>query len=95
MRMHLLEDFSLSEIGESLGISRQAAHDNIHRSEKAMQEYESKLGFVERFFRERQKLREIHGMVQQLPTEDTGLKNEILERLLFLMEREREDIDDI
>ena len=90
MRMYLMEDFSLSEIGESLGISRQAAHDNIHRSEKAMQEYESKLGFVERFCREKQNLKEISGMVRQLPTEDAQLKDEILERLLSLTERERE-----
>ena len=41
LRMHLFEDFSLSEIGEELGISRQAVYDNIHRSEKAMASYES------------------------------------------------------
>lgn len=44
LRMHLFDDFSLSEIGESLGISRQAVYDNIHRSEKAMESYEEKLG---------------------------------------------------
>ena len=42
LRMHLFEDFSLSEIGEELGISRQAVYDNIHRSEKAMESYEKK-----------------------------------------------------
>ena len=31
LKMHLFEDFSLSEIGEELGISRQAVYDNIHR----------------------------------------------------------------
>ena len=35
LRLHLFEDFSLSEIGEELGISRQAVYDNIHRSEIA------------------------------------------------------------
>ena len=82
VRMYLLEDFSLSEIGERLGISRQAAHEKIHRSEKAMQEYESKLGFVERSCKERQNLKEIFGMVRQLQIEDTQLKDEILKRLL-------------
>ena len=46
LKMHLFEDFSLSEIGEELGISRQAVYDNIHRSEKAMESYEEKLGLV-------------------------------------------------
>ena len=46
LKMHLFEDFSLSEIGEELGISRQAVYDNIHRSEKAMESYEAKLGLV-------------------------------------------------
>ena len=40
LRMHLFEDFALSEIGEELGISRQAVHDNIHRAQKSMEEYE-------------------------------------------------------
>ena len=33
LELHLYEDFSLSEIGEELGISRQAVYDNIHRAE--------------------------------------------------------------
>ena len=53
LKMHLFEDFSLSEIGEELGISRQAVYDNIHRSEKAMESYEEKLGLVARYQKER------------------------------------------
>ena len=59
LRMHLFDDFSLSEIGESLGISRQAVYDNIHRSEKAMESYEEKLGLVRRYQAERQALVDI------------------------------------
>ena len=32
LEMHLFEDFSLSEIGEAMGISRQAVYDTIHRA---------------------------------------------------------------
>ena len=32
LHLHLYDDLSLSEIGEELGISRQAAYDNIHLS---------------------------------------------------------------
>ena len=43
LSMHLLDDFSMSEIGEDMGISRQAAYDLIRRSIKSMEEYEAKL----------------------------------------------------
>ena len=33
LRLHIAEDFSLAEIGEELGITRQAAHDNIRRQQ--------------------------------------------------------------
>lgn len=90
LRMYLAEDFSLAEIGESIGISRQAVYDNIHRSEKAMEEYESKLGFVKRYRQERQILGEIEELIRRLRTADTRRKEEILERLLSLKDRERE-----
>ena len=46
LELHLFEDFSLSEIAESMGISRQAVYDMLHRSEQTMQDYEAKLGFL-------------------------------------------------
>ena len=48
LRLHLIEDFSLAEIGEELGITRQAAHDNIRRAERALDEMEHRLGLVAR-----------------------------------------------
>ena len=42
--LHIAEDFSLAEIGEELGITRQAAHDNIRRAERALTEMEETLG---------------------------------------------------
>lgn len=43
------EDMSLGEIAEALGISRQAVHDNLRRTEKILEEYEAKLGLAETF----------------------------------------------
>ncbi len=48
LSMHLFEDFSLSEIGEELGISRQAVYDMLHRSREALENYENKLGILAR-----------------------------------------------
>ena len=45
----VLEDYSLSEVAEDLGISRQGVHDMIKRCNKTLEEYEQKLHLVEKF----------------------------------------------
>jgi hypothetical protein len=44
--LYYLNDYSLSEISELHGVSRQAIHDALVRSEQAMEEYESQFGLV-------------------------------------------------
>lgn len=53
------EDFSLSEIAQEAGISRQGVHDLLRRCDKILAEYEQKLHLVEKFAR-------IKGRVEQL-----------------------------
>ncbi|MDO4939780.1 MAG: YlxM family DNA-binding protein [Lachnospiraceae bacterium] len=45
----VLNDYSMSEIAEEEGISRQGVHDMIRRCDKALEEYEAKLGLVAKF----------------------------------------------
>ena len=86
LKMHLFEDFSLSEIGEELGISRQAVYDNIHRSEKAMESYEEKLGLVARYQKERAVLADICRSVKALRTDaNSAAVGDILARLVPLL----------
>ena len=42
------DDYTLSEIADNVGISRQAVHDTVHKAEKALRSYESVLGLVSR-----------------------------------------------
>lgn len=56
---HYEEDMSLGEISELLNISRQAVHDVVRRSEKILRHYEDKLGLVNRFVLQKQKLQKI------------------------------------
>ena len=42
------QDFSLGEIAENEGISRQGVHDTIARAEQALRNYEEKTGCVAR-----------------------------------------------
>ncbi|WP_083520814.1 YlxM family DNA-binding protein [Alicyclobacillus kakegawensis] len=39
------DDWSLAEIAEHLGVSRQAVHDNLHRAEEQLEHYEAQVGF--------------------------------------------------
>lgn len=41
-------DLSLSEIGENVGITRQAVRDNLKNAEKNLYDLENKLGFLKR-----------------------------------------------
>lgn len=43
MELYYADDYSLGEIAEEYGVSRQAVYDNIKRTEKILEEYERKL----------------------------------------------------
>jgi len=49
VRLYHCENYSLAEIADNLSISRQGVHDTLKISEKALAEYEEKLGMVRRF----------------------------------------------
>lgn len=61
-------DLSLSEIGEELGISRQAVRDQIKRTEQILQQYENKLSLVEKFLKQKQEVLHIKELIVDLET---------------------------
>lgn len=67
LEMHYLKDFSLAEIADELGVSRQAVHDILKRAEQILMDYEDKLKFVERYQREQQTLQHIYDLIEKLP----------------------------
>ena len=69
--LYLDEDWSLSEIADSQETSRQAVHDIVHRSVKALEEYEAKLGLVARKAAVEQELEELRRRLDAL-TEEVG-----------------------
>ncbi|HWQ57698.1 MAG TPA: YlxM family DNA-binding protein [Clostridia bacterium] len=48
MSQRFEEDLSLAEIAEKQGVSRQAVRDALMRGEAQLEEYEDKLGYMER-----------------------------------------------
>ena len=70
------DDYSLSEIADELGISRQGVHDNIKRSVKILEEYEEKLHLAQK---ELEKRTLIKKAIQIL--NENGSQSEIVEIL--------------
>ena len=70
--LHFNEDFSLGEIAEQLGISRQAVWDNIRRGESSLEEIERKTGLIRRFSGNREKLDRLAGLFEKLKTLTSG-----------------------
>ncbi|MCR5595945.1 MAG: YlxM family DNA-binding protein [Lachnospiraceae bacterium] len=76
------ENLSLGEIADDLGVSRQAVHDMVKRTDRILEGYEDKLGLVKRFGEVRKR---IETMEKILGSEDiskhelSGLCREILD----------------
>lgn len=67
-------DYSLSELSESYGITRQGIHDLLKRCDKILTDYESKLHLVERFIKIRNNAEKIKKYCED---RDSGLSKDI------------------
>lgn len=79
MSLYYLDDFSLGEIAEEYGVSRQAVYDNIKRTEAMLEEYEEKLLLFHKFQKRNKLLTQIRQAVEATP-QAKGLY-EVLEEL--------------
>ena len=70
----VLEDYSLSEVAQELGISRQGVHDALKNAEKALLDYEQKLRLVEKFQKSRQAINKIDGIIDEMVEENRDEK---------------------
>lgn len=84
MELYYNEDYSLAEIAQTLGITRQGVHDAEKKSEKLLLEYEEKLGLCSRFRRVKADLEEIRSAVMHL--QEGQEKQKIIERIDNVLE---------
>ncbi|EOT51340.1 MULTISPECIES: putative DNA-binding protein [Enterococcus] len=64
MELYYADDFSLGEIAEEYGVSRQAVYDNIKRTEKILEDYERKLHMYSNYIVRTQVLDELERYVK-------------------------------
>ena len=73
------DDYTLSEIAEHTGISRQAVHDTVHKAEKALRSYESVLGLTNRYRQTREQVGKAIAILKNVmdDTTDDSIRNRL------------------
>ena len=79
----VLNDYSLSEVAEEQGISRQGVHDLVKRCNKILQDYESKLHLVEKFVTNKE---QVEQMKRSLLDAEQPDREELTRRLDGILE---------
>ncbi|MBC8530168.1 YlxM family DNA-binding protein [Christensenellaceae bacterium NSJ-44] len=67
LELHYDQDFSLAEVAELSGISRQGVYDAIHRGENLLEDAEKRLGLLGRVLDIRQRLTALDEAVESIP----------------------------
>ena len=73
IELYYADDYSLAEIAEEFGVSRQAVYDNIKRTEKILEDYEMKLHMYSDYIVRSQ----IFDQILELYPEDTFLQEQV------------------
>lgn len=84
--MHYNDDYSLAEIAQELGISRQGARDLIVRAEATLTETEEKIGLVRRFGERRKILADMSDKLREISALTDGRARELAAELLETIE---------
>ena len=78
-----LNDYSLSEVAEERGISRQGVHDLVKRCNRILQDYESKLHLVEKFVTIKEQVERMEASLQGTEQAD---REELVRQLNGILE---------
>ena len=79
-RLYFEDNYTLGEIADETGISRQAVHDTVSRSERSLRGYEEKLGLAKRFRRREEEIAKAAAAVDHIidtHKDDAGLISEL------------------
>ena len=80
--MRYNQDLSLGEIGEMLGVSRQAVCDNLTRTEALLRKMEQNIGCVSRNLQTRRAVETILNAAESLRQYPDGTVSDLAERII-------------
>ena len=80
--MRYNQDLSLGEIGEALGVSRQAVCDNLTRTEALLRRMEENIGCVQRSLTTREAVQEILEAAEELRKTSDPAVSPLADRIL-------------
>jgi len=80
--MRYNQDLSLGEIGEIMGVSRQAVNDNLTRTEALLRRMEENIGCVKRDMQIRKAVQEILDAAAQLDTTFDSAGMQAVQRII-------------
>jgi uncharacterized protein len=90
VEMYYFDDWSLAEVADHLGVSRQAVHDNIRRAEEQLEAYEKALSLLKRNYAVTAVVRELiqvwTHLQHQLPEDQQVKVQELLTALTSELE---------
>ena len=82
MDLYYNEDFSLSEIADEIGITRQGVRDAVRRAEETLDSLEEKLGLIARF----ERLRAQRAQIVSLLSDESRSKESVIGEAKRLLE---------
>lgn len=86
MELYFLENWSLAEIAAKEGVSRQAIHDLLQRSERTIEGFEAKLGLLEHFSKQQALLIRIRDQLQLILNKTLHSNEPLYQKLIQIRE---------
>lgn len=66
IELYYINDLSLAEIGDELGVTRQGIFDLLKRAEQNLYKYEEKLGLVNKFYSKHTNIKKIINISEEI-----------------------------
>lgn len=89
VELYYEENLSLAEIADEFKISRQGVHDALKNAEKALNEYENKLGLIERFQDTQQKIMLVDKKLEKIldDNKESSILNQELQEIKDIIDK--------
>ena len=71
-QLYFEDNYTLTEIADVTGVSRQAVHDAVSKSEKSLRGYEEKLGLAKRFLERENEIRRAYEALDAIIEDHPG-----------------------